>query len=39
MKKIGAILLFAVNSLTFIWGLGFLFGEEDTTLKQKKNKE
>ncbi|MDH8711952.1 hypothetical protein M2301_003382 [Micromonospora sp. 1209] len=29
MKKIGAILLFAMNSLTFIWGLGFLFGEED----------
>lgn len=29
MKKIGAILLFAVNSLTFICGLGFLFGEED----------
>lgn len=35
MKTIGAILLFAVNSLTFICGLGFLFGEEDTTLKQK----
>jgi len=37
MKKIGAILLYAVNSLTFIWGLGFLFGEdkEDTTLNQK----
>ncbi|MDQ0815955.1 hypothetical protein QF033_000533 [Bacillus pumilus] len=35
MKKIGAILLFAVNSLTFIWGFGFLFGEEDTTLNQK----
>lgn len=35
MKKIGAILLFAMNSLTFICGLGFLFGEEDTTLKQK----
>ena len=35
MKKIGAILLFAVNSLTFICGLEFLFGEEDTTLKQK----
>ena len=29
MKKIGAILLFAMNSLTFICGLGFLFGEED----------
>ncbi len=29
MKKIGAILLIAMNSLTFIWGLGFLFGEED----------
>ncbi len=35
MKKIGAILLFALNSLTFICGLGILFGEEDTTLKQK----
>ncbi len=35
MKKIGAILLFALNSLTFICGLGFLFGEEGTTLKQK----
>ncbi len=36
MKKIGAILLFAVNSLTFILGFGFLFGEdeEDTTLNQ-----
>lgn len=34
MKKMGAILLFAVNSLTYILGLGFLFGEEDTTLKQ-----
>lgn len=28
MKKIGAILLFAVNSLTFMCGFGFLFGEE-----------
>lgn len=35
MKKIGAILLFAVHTLTFICGLGFLFGEEDTALKQK----
>lgn len=35
MKKMGAILLFAMNSLTFIWGLGFLFGEENTTLKHK----
>ncbi len=35
MKKIGVILLFALNSLTFICGLGFLFKEEDTTLKQK----
>lgn len=35
MKKIDVILLFAMNSLTFICGLGFLFGEEDTKLKQK----
>lgn len=35
MKKIGAILLYAVNSLTFIWCFGFLFGEENTKLKQK----
>lgn len=35
MKKIGTILLFAINSLTFICGLGFLFVEEATTLKQK----
>lgn len=29
MKKISAILLFAMNSLTFICGLGILFGDED----------
>ncbi len=29
MKKIGAILLFSMNTLTFICGLGILFGEED----------
>lgn len=29
MKKIGAILLFAMNTLTFICGLGILFGEDD----------
>lgn len=33
MKKICAILLFAVNSLTYNLGLGFLFGEDDENSK------
>lgn len=29
MKKLFSVLLLAVNSLTFIHGLGFLFGDDE----------
>lgn len=36
MKKVLSILLFVVNSFTFLIGLGFLFGDDDENDKGLK---